>query len=69
VILFWLCSREALLIFINMVSNSTEPGSSESAAVRKAYEINEMKAFSHIVLAASDEYTYLITSCDTVKAA
>ena len=46
-----------------------EPGSSESAAVKKAYRQNEKKALSNIVLAVSDEYTYLITSCNTAKAA
>ena len=37
--------------------------------MKKAYRQNEKKALSNIVLSVSDEYTYLITSCNTAKAA
>ena len=49
--------------------NAEEPGGSESIAVKKAYGQNKKQALGNIVLAVSDRYASLITSCVTVEAA
>lgn len=47
----------------------TEPALSASAADKKKYTLRAQRALSQIVLAVSDEYIYLITECDSAKAA
>lgn len=49
--------------------STEEPDVDATAAVKKAYKLKSQKALSQIVLAVSDEFIYLITECETPKAA
>lgn len=49
--------------------STEEPAAEATAAVKKTYKLHSQKALSQIVLAVSDEFIYLITECETPKAA